>query len=163
MENKNKNNDNDINNNKVDENNQNEMNEEYDVNNKFNSNINEIIDIDSHGINKTFSSSTDKININKNSPSYSKPKSLSKKMKILPIVKDATTPKELLYIIDNYKNINKKIQNDYNRYNNNNYIFNNLSNSNKSINNKINDDLKSKSKLNNKTLSYNEIIKALQE
>ncbi|OUM66473.1 hypothetical protein PIROE2DRAFT_6311 [Piromyces sp. E2] len=101
----------------------------------------------------------------------------SRKIRILPSIVEPTTPKELLYIIDNYKNIKKKNNNNYKQYNiynnnnnnnnnKNNVLFVNTSNINDLINSKKsihNQDLKSNSKVNNPQLSYHEILKALQE
>jgi len=124
------------------------------------SNIHNIINIDLKKINKRFSSSTDKVKFNEETIHYPKIKYKSEKMRIIPNKKEPTTPKELLYIIDNYKNLNMKIQNDYNRYkranpNSSSYSTLNFGRSEKN--------LKLKSKLNNRTLSFHEILNALHE
>jgi len=95
----------------------------------------------------------------------SKPKS-TVKMRIFPEKQEPTTPKDLLKIIDNYKRLNKKKRDDYNRYKTKYSVYaidtsniNMLINSNKSSS----QNLKEKLKISNPPLSYNEIIKALQK
>ncbi|ORX54273.1 hypothetical protein BCR36DRAFT_581895 [Piromyces finnis] len=89
----------------------------------------------------------------------------SQKIKMNPKRKEPTTPKELLYIIDNYKNMSQKFYNDYNQYNvkrssNNEDV---LSVNNSKINTKLDKNINSISKAKNQGLSYQEIIKALQK
>lgn len=94
-----------------------------------------------------------------------KPKQKSSvKMRIFPKKQEPTTPRELLYIIDNYNRLNKKLKNDYNRYKTKYSVYSidttgidKLINNNKSLSQNL------KSKINNPELSYNEIIKELQK
>lgn len=140
------------------------------INNKSKSSIhsNEFINI--NGNEKNYCNISKNFKLSDSNLKYEKikgeePKS-SRKIRILPKIAEPTTPKELLYIIDNYNRLTRKNNNDYKKYS----IFNNSKNnvflvntSNNSVHKNLGQNLKSNSKVTNPELSYHEILKALQK